>query len=320
MQARLRRAGANLLLLGGASLAALVLAELVLRWHSPDSGFGAAEELRGMREGGAELGRLFTVDPEFGFRPVLGGELYGAHGTLRNDYPLDKRAGRARLLFVGDSVTARGRIVDALQEVYGRERLEFWNAGVESFGTVQEVAFYRRYNAAIQPDQVILTFHLNDFETTPIAFRDAEGRLVVFAPNQPARRINRWLFEHSRLYRVWLALVQARGGDYASIADEVRESLAELQGILEADGIRLTVLVLPLMKPYAEWTPQERGARATILGILRQQRIRYFDLLAPLEQAIRRGVAVQEHSGDAWHPSAEVSREFARHLRAQGLL
>jgi hypothetical protein len=47
-------------------------------------------------------------------------------------------------------------------------------AGVESFNTVQEVAYDRSFNRFIRLDHVILTFHLNDFETTPVAFREAD--------------------------------------------------------------------------------------------------------------------------------------------------
>jgi len=62
---------------------------------------------------------------------------------------------------------------------------------------VQEVAYYRQFNRPIHPDHVILTFHLNDFETTPVAFREADGTVVVFAPNWPVRRLHPWLFQHS---------------------------------------------------------------------------------------------------------------------------
>jgi hypothetical protein len=80
------------------------------------------------------------------------------------------------------------------------QRLEYWNAGVESFNTVQEVALYRGYNTAIETDHVVLTFHMNDLETTPVAFLDEAGRLVVYALHQPATRVNAWLFEMSYLY------------------------------------------------------------------------------------------------------------------------
>jgi len=312
----LKLVGARLLLAVVAVGVVLAAAEGFLRWRSPDSeAFGAAQELPWIRDG-ADRGDVFTVDPRFGFRPRLGNEVYDEYGTQRNEYGLEKTAGRTRVLFLGDSVTARRTLVEAIAEVYGGERFEYWNAGVESFNTVQEVAFYFEYNAAIEPDHVILTFHLNDYETTPIAFLDGEGRVMVFAPNQPARRIQPWLFEHSRLYRLWLGRVRTRGGDFAAVAKEVHESLRQLRDALREQGVRLTVLVLPIMKRPEKWRPHERYLRGHVLKFLDREGIRHFDLLPPLREAFDRGVP----RGDAWHPSAEESEVFAEYLAERGLL
>ena len=288
----------------------LTAAEILLRWRSPDSeAFGAAEELPWIREG-ADRGQLFTVDPRFGFRPRLGNEIYDEHGIQRNDYTLEKPPSKERVLFVGDSVTARRTLVDAIAEIYGEEGFEYWNAGVESFNTVQEVAYYFDYNAEVDPDHVVLTFHLNDYETTPIAFEDEAGRVVVFAPNQPTRRIYPWL----------LGRLAAPGGDFAAVAEEVHESLRTLRNALREDGVRLTVLVLPLMQRPGKWRPQERNARLRVLQFLDREGIRHFDLLPPLRQALADGVPFQERRGDVWHPSPDLSRMFAEYLAKRGLL
>jgi len=316
----LRRLAARLLLAVFSVGVVLAAAEMLLRWRSPDSeAFGAAEELPWIREGAAR-GQLFTVDPRFGFRPRLGNEVYDEYGVQRNEYALEKPAGKERVLFLGDSVTARRALVDAIAEVYGEDQFEYWNAGVESFNTVQEVAYYFDYNAAVDPDHVVLTFHLNDYETTPIAFEDEAGRVVVFAPNQPTRRISPWLFEHSRLYRLWLGRLASPDGDFPAVAAEVHESLRALRDALREEGVRLTVLVLPLMQRPGKWRPQERLARLRVLQFLDREGIRHYDLLPPLEQALEEGVPFQERRGDVWHPSREVSRVFAGYLSERGLL
>jgi hypothetical protein len=298
------------MLFGGACVVGLVLLEAALRAAAPHGGFGSARELRQFRESG-EVGELFVLDPAFGFRPVLGSKLYSRYGTLRNGYALEKPEGKTRLLFVGDSVTARGRIVAALRRRLGDERYEYWNAGVESFNTRQEVAFYRRYNAEVRPDHVVLTFHLNDFETTPVAFRGRDGRLRVYAPNLPARRVNGWLFRRSYLYRWWLG--KARAGDEAidAVMAETRVALAELKDVLDRDGIRLTVLVLPFLSPYREWSCGDQYAHAAILGILARLKIAHVDLLPVLEQALADGVEARETPDDDWHPGDAVSDRFA---------
>ena len=226
-----------------------------------------------------------------------------------------------RLLFIGDSVTHRGQIVEALRAVYGSQKYEYWNAGVESFNTVQEVEYYKRFNRAINPDHVILTFHLNDFETTPVAFREADGTLVVFAPNRPVRRLNPWLFQHSYTYRYWLGLVTPKKTARSEIIAEVRASLTDLERLVAVDRARLTVLVLPILRPFSDWKPEYQEYRRLILGILESLRLHYFDLLKPLNEALADGVVVTE-TGDNlfWHPSREAATYFAKYLRTRHLL
>ena len=232
-----------------------------------------------------------------------------------------KTAGVSRLLFIGDSVTHRGHIIAALRAAYGSQQYEYWNAGVESFNTVQEVEYYRRFNRLIHPDHVILTFHLNDFETTPVAFRDTDGALVVFAPNWPVRRLNQWLFQYSYTYRYWLGLVTPKKTARAEIISEVRASLADLERVVTVDGAQLTVLVLPILQPVSDWKPEYREYRHLILGLLESLQIRYFDLLEPLHKALTDGVIVAE-TGDNlfWHPSREVALYFSNYLRTQHFL
>lgn len=317
-RSRAKRLAGRALLAAAAAVAALLAAEVGLRLWRPHGAFGAGWELHWTRRN--ESTRLYTVDPEFGFRPILATDLFSRYGTRVNDYPIAKAAGKRRLLFVGDSVTFRGKIVEAIRRAYGQERFEYWNAGVESFNTVQEVRYYRRYNAAIRPDHVIVSFHLNDLETTPVAFVNREGRLVVYAPHVPLRRVSPWLFAHSYVYRLLLgAMIEDRRGR-AQIVQEVRRHLAELRDCLAADGIALTVLVLPMFRPTEEWRPEEAEARRTILRVLADLQVRHFDLLEPLNEALADGVVVQEAPTDPCHPSEAAAERFAAYLRRRGLL
>ena len=310
------------LLVAGLSSALLILGvEVFHRFKAPYRAFGGAYELTQFRQGVPDGLSTFVVDPNFGFRPVLGDGPYTRFGTLANSYAAAKPPGVSRLLFIGDSVTHRGHIVDALRAEYGSQQYEYWNAGVESFNTVQEVKYYRRFNRPLHPDHVILTFHLNDFETTPVAFRDADGTLVVFAPNWPVRRLNLWLFQHSYTYRYWLGLVTPKKTARSEIIEEVRASLADLQRVVAVDGARLTLLVLPILQPVSDWKPEYREYRRLILGILESLRVRYFDLLEPLNEALADGAVVAE-TGDNlfWHPSRDMASYFAKYLRTQHFL
>jgi hypothetical protein len=310
-------------LLVGVVFSALVVLgiEVFHRIKAPYRTFGGASELTQFRDAPPEDTADFVLDPAFGFRPVLGDGPYSRFGTLANHYAEEKPPDVSRLLFVGDSVTHRAQIVNALRAEYGAEGFEYWNAGVESFNTVQEVDYYERFNQAIGPDHVIVTFHLNDFETTPVAFQGADGAFVVFAPNRPVQHLNQWLFQHSFTYRYWLGLVTPRRSERTEIIGEVRASLVELSRLVAADGARLTVLVLPILQAVADWRPEFREYRQMILDILGAERIRYFDLLAPLEEALAAGEDVIEPGDELfWHPSGEVAAYFARYLKAEGLL
>jgi hypothetical protein len=311
----------NLLVAGLCSALLILGVEVFHRFKAPYRTFGGAHELTQFRQGGPNRRSTFVIDPNFGFRPVLGDGPYTRFGTLANDYAVAKPPGVSRLLFIGDSVTHRGHIIDALRAEYGSQQYEYWNAGVESFNTVQEVEYYRQFNRPIHPDHVILTFHLNDFETTPVAFRNADGTLVVFAPNWPVRRLNPWLFQHSYTYRYWLGLLTPRKAARSEIIAEVRASLVDLERLVAVDGSRLTVLVLPILQPVSDWKPEDREYRHLILGILESLRLRYFDLLEPLNEALADGAVVAE-TGDNlfWHPSPEAASYFAKYLRKRHLL
>ena len=310
-----------LIVVGLSSVISILAIEVFHRFKAPYRALGGAQELPQFRRGAPDRLSAFVVDPDFGFRPILGSGDYTRFGTLANGYSEAKRPGVTRLLFIGDSVTRRGQIVEALRAQYGPQHYEYWNAGVESFNTVQEVEYYKRFNRPIQPDHVILTFHLNDFETTPVAFREADGTLVVYAPNRPTERLNPWLFRHSYTYRYWLGLLSPKKAARSEIIEEVRASLVDLSRRVALDNARLTVLVLPILRPLNDWKPEYREYRRLILEMLEALRIRHFDLLTPLNEALADGVVVTETGDDLfWHPSRDAAAYFAKYLRTRQVL
>jgi hypothetical protein len=312
----------NILLIICGVLAGLIIAEGLLRLGDPYRTFGAGREWDTIRKSNYDLSKTYKIDPELGFMPILGNGLsgYTKYGTIQNNYSIEKRPGVTRLLFIGDSVTCRGRIVDALRQVYGDKKFEYWNAGVESWATAQEVNFYKKYNWQIKPDHVILTFHNNDFETTPVAFFNAKKQLVVYAPNEPARKLNPWLFKNSYIYRLIIGLTLSDKRKNEAMTGEIKERLRELRDILNRDHIALTVLIHPVLKPFREWSREEKYSRNKSIEIMKELGIRYFDLADVSEEAIRDKVHVRETNGDILHPSEELSVLFAKYLFEKGLL
>jgi hypothetical protein len=310
-----RRGVREILLVLISTMAAMLLAEWAVRFYEPYSALGTGVELSWMRNNTNDLRKFFTIDPSFGFRPILGNAYYNQYGTKVNGYAITKKAGVERLLFIGDSVTGRAKIIDALKRSYaGGTEFEYWNAGVESFNTVQEVDYYQKYNRHIKPDHVILTFHLNDFETTPIAFYDSD-RLVVYQLDVRPEEISRWWYKHSYLYRLFIAAKIAEGHiGRIAIARQVEEKLTELRDSLRADNIAFTVVILPLFIPYEAWPADARASRERILQVVKDLGVAYFDLLEPLNEAIKKGIIIQESEGDFWHPSQQVADVFAAFL------
>ena len=120
------------------SLAAL---EAFARIANLDPLLPPSQELRQFRASGRAAHDAWVEDTRMGFRPRLGfrsGEgrqVYSRFGSHPNSYPLAKRSGVRRLLFLGDSVTARGRIVSAIRKAAGDLR-DLLEQGPRAPGTV----------------------------------------------------------------------------------------------------------------------------------------------------------------------------------------
>lgn len=308
-----RRILFRLILLFGGALFGLVAGETALRILKPPAASGGIQQTLfpvGQRTD-------YTPDDECGYLPKINGAEYGAQGCLFNDYPLEKTAGKTRVLFVGDSVTHRGRMITPLRRLYGEKGYEYWNAGVESFNTAQEVVLYRRYNHLIKPDLVVLTFHNNDFMQTPLVYRE-NGKLQLLTPLHDRNHINTWLFEYSWIYRCYVG----RGwkSDQEEKAVRVRENLVELQKLVSAGGGRLKVVLLPLMKPLKDYDQGENWSRQHILAIVKELNLDAIDLAPALEEILPQNKQVVETAGDYWHPSQWAADHFAEVLYRQNLL
>jgi len=264
------------------------------------------------------------ADPQLGYIPLMGGDyLYAQTGTLKNDYPLQKRPGWRRVLFLGDSITALGLTQAALRKKLGRSRIELWNAGVHGYGTGQEIGYFSRFARRIKPDAVVLQFCLNDFDGTPVLIKNALGKTIVANANFGAGQFNRWLFRNSIVYRSYLSIRLALSGR-VGLAEDVADHLQKLAGMADEDGFGLSVVVYPWLERAENWPERYRRQRQDILAILERLRIRRFDLAPLLEEELKGHPAAwaQEWPArhDRVHPSRAFSRVIAEYLLNQGLL
>ncbi len=308
----------------GACVAAIFFAELSLRLLVADDSFIRGREWNHWRENSELAKQAFIADPELGYVPRMDTGLYDEQGAfIAGKFPRPVLGDhyKKRILLLGDSVTARRKIESALRKEFGDSSHQFWNCGVEGYNTFQEVAYYERYCQEIRPDHLILTFSQNDFDVTPVAFYDGEGRMAVYSPDRASNGLDPWLYQHSYIYRLWFSwrVAQESPFDDAAGAKSIRESLARLQALLGPQGSRLTVLVMPPCKE-GEWSDRERARQEMILTILRELGIQHVDLAPGLSDALEDRVPVQETKGDHLHPSAELADRFARQLQRQGFL
>lgn len=303
------------LILGG-TLVSLLFAESVLRM------FGGDGICRGRKVFGGEIGarpQVFVVDDELGYRPEIDGKTYNKFGTAVNKYPIEKRRGYQRVLFLGDSVTRRGFIIQALREKYGVKMIEYWNGGVTGYNTVQELKYYERYNRSIQADHIVLTLHWNDFSITPVVLQKEEGQVVVGEVKSKLWFFHPWLFRHSHLFRFLVRAQLSTKPDILAMRREVAEALEEFQRVVKNDGAQFSVIIFPQLSEPATWSSEVREDHSFTLATLARLNIRAFDLRKPLERAIADHLDIQQEPGDLHHPSRALSRYFAEELFASKL-
>ena len=98
---------------------AVVATELVARVALPDDHAQRPAQL-----GSLNQEPVYRLDDELGFCPIAPGPWYTEHGVAPNRYAFELPADRARVTFVGDSVTSRARIAKALVERLPDSRIE----------------------------------------------------------------------------------------------------------------------------------------------------------------------------------------------------
>lgn len=308
---------AGRLIIAGFCLAAL--AEGGLRLYRPDGCFRSGKKLSWFSRDPAALER-YVPDDELGFKPRFDFVHTTEFGTKPNSYTNKKNAKR-RILFLGDSVTARGKIVESLSGLYGTKDFEYWNAGVESFTAGQEVLFYQKHNRAVKPDHVILTFHNNDFDSIPFAW-ESRHRLHVYAAAVPPRLMHPWLFRNLYLYRLYFGFTYPVNSlkSRQLRTDETEKYILALRNELASQGIEFTVVVHPMLASYETWKEEEKASRTNILRILDELKIKHFDLAEVLAPSFDAKEIIQQSPGDRFHPSATFARRAAEYLYQQHLL
>lgn len=309
----MRNSVANGILLVLATVLSLGCIEFALRSLYPGAALGSGKDLDWFRTPGTEVATTMVPDGEIGFRPRLNGEKYDAHGIRRQPGPLPDAGGVRRILFIGDSVTARGRILDALRLELDDPTAVFLNGGIESFNLVQEVNFFLRFQSDLPVDRIIHQVHGNDLQATAIAFRDDTGTLNAYSLSVPKQWVNEWLFRHSYVYRLALAATLARQGAETTF-DEARDNFRTMAAFAARRGIRYDVVLFPVLFADHQLSAAERRDWLILERACHDAVRHCISLLPVLHRMVAEGRPVQEVPGDMWHPNDEFAAEAAKYI------
>lgn len=255
---------------------------------------------------------LVVPDETLGIRPALGTFLYDSNG-IRFDHSVESKASDPyKILFIGDSVTGRGRIVDAFPHALPSERVSFLNGGVDGYNIQQEVEFFFRYQAGIKPQTIVHQMHINDLQPSTLVVR-IRGSIRSYSPRMKPQQVNQWLYARSQLYRFFLLQVRARGTRDELLAG-AEAALRRLRDYTRQNGIAYHVVLSPILLPYDRWSATDQATREDLLRVCRELGIDAVDLWPVAENLIGRGIAIQEPPGDIWHPNAAFGEAAAKYI------
>jgi hypothetical protein len=263
----------------------------------------------------------YRHDDVLGYIPKMGaGYTYTEFGTKRNDFSANRTPGVRRLLFMGDSISDIGYTMDALKKI-SDGNIEFWNSGVSGYSTFQEVTYFSRYTRPIKPDRIVLEFCLNDFDGTPVIFKEDDGKTVFVTPYLGRGEYSPWLYKNSITYRLMLS-AKAKLYGRSGLVDDMKGYLTNLKQLGISDRFDLQVIVYPIIKKYSDWPKRYKEQHQQILSILQELDIRHYDLKDLLEESINSHSIswAQMTNGDFFHPSMEFAKRIAVYVKKNGLL
>jgi lysophospholipase L1-like esterase len=268
---------------------------------------------------------------------------------LRGPELARERDGRARVLVLGDSFAYGVGVADGetfSARLAARDPgLELLNAGVNGYGTGQELLLLRELGPGLAPDLVLLAFFWNDvpdgWEKRFPRFRLEDGRLLEPLPREPeARPAADWpdpsrpprfqdsrarRFLKDRAYKARWRLRVALGIPVESPSDLTPDQraqafelcfalLREMQAEARRGGARFAIALIPdQVQVYPELIgrvlgidPADYEVQAPLAAFARAESIPLLDLLPALRAA------------RAAEPDVPLYYRMDRHLTAAG--
>ena len=157
------------------------------------------------------------ADPELGYR--MNPKYLDLNPDGLRDHPIGLKAGRFRLLMLGDSLgfygddlddTFVGHMRKELHKDAAYDRVDVVDACIKGYTNFQEVEYLKKFGVKFDPDLVGIEFCLNDVHKFLMAFAfDAQGKIIPNSYSLSSEELSRsrsWprrLLSHSYLL-VWL--------------------------------------------------------------------------------------------------------------------
>jgi lysophospholipase L1-like esterase len=174
---------AKLLLVAFGLLLALVSMELGLRIVQALQNPAQNEGWTAAQAKSREYWAIYDADLGYRQNPRFG----GMNSDGLRDHEVDPKAGRFRVLFLGDSVAVYGDTVDDtlvghLRATLHRDpafaKVDVVNGGVKGYTNYQEVLFLKKFGVRFEPNLVGFEFCLNDLFKFLQSFQLENGHLV----------------------------------------------------------------------------------------------------------------------------------------------
>jgi lysophospholipase L1-like esterase len=266
------------------------------------------ERWRASYDNGGNFGRITIPSPNpvlmweykpYGERPDRPVVRTNRWGFRERDYDrLEKPEGTDRIAFIGDSVTLgfyveeRDTFVRLVEECPRGDvgcPIQALNFGIDGYNTIQIHELLSDRVLAHQPDLVVYTFCLNDFD-----FEDSSGEKIRYF-REPRSFL---------LHGVERLLARLRDQDYhrrhfEKNRDRVFAELLGMRDLLEQRGIPLLVAILPVFyDDFEEYSLED--LHEELAGFLRDRGIAHLDLLPTFSS---RSAGRERLAFDIWHPT-----------------
>jgi len=335
-----RRAVKALAALALGSVAALMLGEAFARLFLAP---GPSIVLR-YQPDNANYALTRDVSGELGYEFVPGSSLYrlsiNQHGLRDLERSAEKPAGLRRILALGDSITIGGSwgeyvpllqtwplVLERITDDPAGQRIEVWNAGIVGYNLPQYAAFLEQRLLRFEPDAIVIGLCLNDMAVRQEIRREDDGFSVEWTGHYypvaldlgPAT--NRWLLEHSELWRrINVSVAESTDETEAMIDldfEAAEQALERIRAAAAGRGVPVLGLLFPGLDHAGVSTEASSTDHARLAGILRRSGFPVVDLSAAFGQYS--GPRLRNHPDDAVHPNALghclAAREAHRALR-----